>query len=236
MNENYGFADQAEYALLQSWETHRQAFGPILDPAFQGNLQSRIHLTAALNLISNRKLKEGMEKLQLLKDCCVTNADQAVWWFFMGVGFEFAGAREQMLACYEQAGRFKHGLYLPYLKLAKAAHAGGDYETAERYYREGIRCLKEAAEEYQDDTILASVYANLASCFIMDRRYEEAEWALEESKLLAPKFPGRGGTEAILYALLKQPDKVRERLETLKREEPQLYGAVKAQTDEILGQ
>ena len=40
----------------QSWQVHYQAFGPILEPAFVENYQAKIHLTAALNFISNRNL------------------------------------------------------------------------------------------------------------------------------------------------------------------------------------
>ena len=32
----------AAFALWQSWETHRQAFGPILEPAFEENQEARV--------------------------------------------------------------------------------------------------------------------------------------------------------------------------------------------------
>ena len=56
--------ESAEFALRQSWEVHRQAFGPILEPAFQENPQVRILLINALNHISRREVKRGMELLK----------------------------------------------------------------------------------------------------------------------------------------------------------------------------
>jgi len=49
--------EAAEFALRQSWEIHRQAFGPILEPAFTENRQLRILLINALNHISSLSQK-----------------------------------------------------------------------------------------------------------------------------------------------------------------------------------
>ena len=47
-------AESAKFALSQSWEVHRQAFGPILEPMFEDAPQLRIVLVNALNHISRR--------------------------------------------------------------------------------------------------------------------------------------------------------------------------------------
>ncbi len=52
-NPNISF-EEAEAALWQSWEVHRQSFGPILEPAFQENPRVRILVINALNHISHR--------------------------------------------------------------------------------------------------------------------------------------------------------------------------------------
>ena len=59
--------------VRKSWEVHMKAFGPILEPAFANNLQARIHLTAALNHISNRNLAQALVKLKALQKA-VANA------------------------------------------------------------------------------------------------------------------------------------------------------------------
>ena len=87
----------AAFALWQSWETHRQAFGPILEPAFEENQEARVLLIDALNHISRREVKRGMELLKKLAPFCAYDEDRAAWAFFTGLCFEMAGAREQML-------------------------------------------------------------------------------------------------------------------------------------------
>lgn len=52
--------------IQQSWQIHLQAFRPILEPAFADSYQAKIHLTAALNHISNHNLAKGMSKLKEL--------------------------------------------------------------------------------------------------------------------------------------------------------------------------
>ena len=83
--------EQAEFALRQSWEAHRQAFGPILEPAFVENQQVRILLINALNHISRRDVKRGMELLKEIHPHCIYDEDKAAWAFFVGLCFEMGG-------------------------------------------------------------------------------------------------------------------------------------------------
>ena len=75
MSENNIFENAGE-KLLHSWEVHRQAFGPILEPAFQENKEARIHLLAALNLLSRKEVEKAREKLILLKEYCNYGEDK----------------------------------------------------------------------------------------------------------------------------------------------------------------
>ena len=109
--------ESANFALQYSWEVHRQAFGPILDPAFVENQQVRIILINALNHISRREIKRGMELLKEIHPHCIYNEDKAAWTFFVGLCFEMGGAQEQMLEWYAKACEIGHRFYLPYLKL-----------------------------------------------------------------------------------------------------------------------
>ena len=124
--------ESAEFALRQSWEVHRQAFGPILEPAFEENPQVRILLINALNHISRREVHRGMEILKQIKEYCIYDEDKAAWTFFVGLCFEMGGAKEQMLQWYADAGKYHHRFYLPYLKLAKAAHNASQFEKSKR--------------------------------------------------------------------------------------------------------
>ncbi len=225
--------ESAEFALRQSWEVHRQAFGPILEPAFEENPQVRIMVIKALNHISRRDIKKGMELLKEIRPYCIYDEDKAAWAFFVGLCFEMSGSRAQMLEWYEKAGKIGHRFYLPYLKLAKAAHAGAQFEKAEGYYKTAIECLLEMSEQDMDEVVLGSAYTNLTSCLTMLHRYPEAERAWKEGQKY-PAQPGADATAAILYAAMGNREKTAEHIEGLKEKFPQWVAQTQSMTEQIL--
>lgn len=218
----------------RSWAVHMQAFGPILEPAFADNYQARIHLTAALNRISRRDIKGGLDKLKEVQKYIANDADKAAWLFFMGVCFEMAGAKEQMLSCYQQAAEFQHKFYLPYLKVAKSAHNDAVFEVAEENYRAAIHCFDATGLDDQSRTILASAYTNLASCLTMMHRYEEAQAMLHTSCQLLPRQQGRIAAEAVLQAAMGNGEKVAALLSELEKQNPAALEGAKSVTEDIL--
>ena len=232
MESQFDF-ENAEFALRQSWEVHRQAFGPILEPAFAENPQVRILLINALNHISRREIQRGMELLKELQPHCIYDEDTAAWTFFVGLCFEMGGAKAQMLDWYEKAGKFGHHFYLPYLKIAKAAHGSAQYEKAVRNYVTAIECLKEMPEAERDEIILGSAYTNLTSCLTMLHRYPDGlqSW-LEAQKY--PLQPGADATGAILYAAMGNKAKTEDLIGKLKKTCPQWVAQTEAMTRQIL--
>lgn len=231
-NQELNF-EQAEESLRHSWEVHRQAFGPILEPAFVENPQVRIYLAAALNHISRREIKRGMEILKEIKEYCIYDEDKAAWTFFVGLCFEMGGAREQMLQWYADAGQYGHRFYLPYLKLAKAAHSAAQFEEAKLYYETAIECLLEMSENDKDEIILGSAYTNLTSCLTMLHQYEAAEAAWKATQQY-PAQPGAAATGAILYAAMKNVEMVALYLEQLKKGFPAWVAQTQEMTQQIL--
>lgn len=223
----------AEFALRQSWEIHRQAFGPILEPAFVENQQVRILLIHALNCISRREVKRGMELLKQIHPHCIYDEDKAAWAFFVGLCFEMGGARKQMLEWYEKAGEIGHRFYLPYLKLAKAAHTAEQFEKAKGYYEIAIECLLEMPENDKDEIILGSAYTNLTSCLTMLHRYSEAEGAWRAAQQY-PAQPGADATAAILYAAMGDAEKSAEHVNKLQDKYPEWVAQIKQMTGQIL--
>ena len=223
--------ESAEFALRQSWEVHRQAFGPILEPAFAENPQVRILLINALNHISRRDIKRGLDLLKELHPYCIYNEDKAAWAFFVGLCFEMSGAHKQMLEWYEKAGEVGHRFYLPYLKLAKAAHTAAQYETARGYYQIAIDCLLEMSENDREEIILGSAYANLTACLVTLHRYAEGEQAWVAAQQY-PLQPAADATAAILYSALGNGEKTAMHLDRLKERLPELA----AQTQQITQQ
>ena len=225
--------ENAEENLRSSWEVHRQAFGPILEPAFLENKEVRIHLTAALNLISRREVKKGYDILMSIKKHCLYDEDKAAWNFFMGLCFEFMGSKTEMAKWYEKANSYPHSFYLPYLKLAKFYHSEAKFEEAERNYLLSIDCLENASEEYKDRVVLGSAYTNLTSCLTMMHRYKAAVVNYRKA-LNFPIQSGTSATGAILYAAMGNVKETERFLSIVTKEIPALYTHTKKITDEIL--
>lgn len=225
--------ESAEFALRQSWEVHRQAFGPILEPAFAENQQVRILLINALNHISRREVKRGMELLKEIHPHCIYDEDRAAWAFFVGLCFEMGGAKEQGLEWYEKAGEVGHRFYLPYLKLAKAAHSAAQFEKAKGYYQTAIACLLEMSENDKEEIILGSAYTNLTSCLTMLHQYPEAEKAWNAAQQY-PAQPGANATAAILYAAMGDAEKTAIHINRLKEKFPAWVPQTQQMTQQIL--
>lgn len=233
MEDHKSNFEAAEAALRQSWEVHRQAFGPILEPAFEENPQVRILLINALNHISRCEVKRGMEILKQIKEYCIYDEDKAAWTFFVGLCFEMGGAREQMLQWYADAGKYNHRFYLPYLKLAKAAHNAAQFEKAKNYYLTAIDCLLEMPENEKDEIILGSAYTNLTSCLTMLHEYSAAESAWHKAQRY-PLQPGAAATAAILYAAMGKAEKTASYIDELKQKFPAWVAQTQAMTQQIL--
>ena len=233
MEQNQEAFESAQAALAQSWEIHRQAFGPILEPAFVENQQVRIPLIAALNHISHREIQRGLEILKELQPHCIYDEDKAAWTFFVGLAFEMAGAKEQMLHWYAEAGKFGHRFHLPYLKLAKAAHTDGRFDEARRYYETAIDCLLETEEKDRDEEILGSAYTNLTSSLTMLHRYEEALAAWNQATQY-PLQPNAWATAAILYAAIGSTEGTQAYLDKLAKDFPAWLPQTREMTRQIL--
>lgn len=233
MDEQGNTFEAAEFALRQSWEVHRQAFGPILEPAFEENPQVRILLINALNHISRREIQRGMELLKELKQYCIYDEDKAAWTFFVGLCFEMGGGQKQMLQWYADAGKYNHRFYLPYLKLAKAAHNEAQFEKARDYYQTAIECLLEMPENHRDEIILGSAYTNLTSCLTMLHQYPAAEAVWKEAQKY-PLQPGADATAAILYAAMGNSEQTAAHLRRLQEKFPAWVPQTQTMTQQIL--
>lgn len=220
--------------VQENWKAHVYAFGPILEPAFVDNPKARLELTAALNAISQRKIAQGFKKLQGLRNACVTKEDKTAWLFCAGMCFDIEGNTSKMMSFYTAANENDHKFYLPYVQVGKVAHQGAFFDDAEYNYRKAIDCLGNAVWNTKMQPVVASVYTNLGSCLTMMHRYEEASEQFLFSRRIMPEQPGREASEAILYAALKDEERVKECLELLERNIPAMYEDAKKMTGEII--
>ena len=219
--------------VQQSWRVHLQAFGPILEPAFASDPQSRIDLTDALNRLSRQDLQGAMDRLRPLQQRCETDADCAAWLFFVGMCFELAGDTENMVQFYTRAGEFGHRFYLPYAKLARLYYESREFEGAEANFRLAMECLDPAGELRQKMT-LAGLESNLARCLLAMHRYDEALALLERVEEAFPKMKGVTDTRAMVYAAMGDEAHCAEALDRLRAGDAEAAGPVERAARAIL--
>ena len=218
----------------QAWEYHCKWFGPMLEPAFAENDAARVHLVAALNKISRKDTKGGMEKLKKLEKACACDADWAAWLFCCGLCHEMAGEQQEMVSFYQKAACMQPDFYYPHGKIAKWAYAQGKYDEAEECYHASIRALENMEMDAMNTLLLSSAWMNLASCLVMAGKYAEAEAALAKSAQIQPEMPKRKGIEIMLYAAMKDENRARAKLEELKTESALLAMGVENVMESVL--
>lgn len=219
--------------IQDSWQVHLQAFGPILKPAFIDNYQAKIHLTAALNHISNKDFKKAVPKLQEVTKHVETDADKASFLFFMGLCFDIAGDIPNMMEMYINANEYEHCFYLPYMKVAKIYQKCCKYEDAVMNYTKAIECFEPNNLSKQDKLILASAYTNMASCYTMKHRYDKAQYSLEMAHRYGD-IPDTPSAEAILHAVLQDEDNMHKSMEKLKTSSSPLYETTRKMVESII--
>lgn len=225
----------------KSWYTHCRMFGDIMNPAFVDDAASRFELVAALNLISRGKYTAGAKKLDRLLDACRSDEDLAACRFFMGVCWEKAGLTDMATVCYGESAKLEPKFYMVYLMLAKCLHAGRHYEAAANAYFKALdeilsRPKKDEIPAVREEPLLGSVHGNLASCLIMMRRYDDAEFELYEAQRYDYSPPQMLVTWATLYAATGRRAQAAEKMSELKKIAPELEAASALSVMEIIEQ
>jgi len=216
MEDYQNFIENMEKNLQLSWEVHRQAFGSIIEPAFSEDPSARLMLIKALNYISTRDIRNGMELLKEIRRFCTCDDDLAAWMFFVGVCFDMSGDKKHMIEWYEKAEKTGHRFYLPYMKLAKEYRNSASFEKAAKYYEISVECLMEMPEIDRDDAVVASAYTNMASCYTMLHMYNEAEKAWK-SAMQYKLQPGSEAVAAVLYAAMGNEEHAKMYIDKLKK-------------------
>ncbi len=207
----------------EHWDIHMQIFGPILEPAFKDDPQSRLHLVNALSNISRGELKDGLQLLDKIADKRTNDDDEAAWLFFMGLVFDMAEIKDSMMQYYMASCEYNHLFYMPYMKVAKNALADRAFDAAEDYFKRAIYCLTQSnfPGDGTMDVMLASAYTQLSSALTSMHRYEEAYDFITLSENTLPSQAGRNATKAILCAAMGRKDESDEALEELKKDSPE---------------
>ena len=218
----------------KAWETHAAAFGPIIEHAFEGDMEARTHLAAALNNLSRGEAEPARSRLEQLSKAVKTDEDKAAFLFFMGLLMEKKGAPQEAVRFYAGANQFGHSLYLSYLKTARHYHGEGGFSVAEKDYRRALECLDQFCGGAEPEMVKASIHANLAGCLTYKRDFAEAQAQLEQSAALVAEMPGRASIDAVLAAALGDEVRVRRDIAALEDTNGELAAQVRKQTDNIL--
>ncbi len=221
-------------AFQVSWQIHLRAFGPLLAPAFADNEPARVHLCNALNHIARGDAAGARKLLGKITSEAKSDADRAMLAFAYALACESQGDGSAATRRYRETVGYSRDFYLPYAKLARAAHLTADFEAAADHYREAIRALLRGEANEQTRAQIASLRVNLASALTMMHDYEAAAEALAEARADLPEQPGREATEAILAAAEGDAPRVEALIATLSRTLPPAVEETRRMTTEIL--
>ena len=224
-----------------SWSTHSRMFGDIMEPAFTEDTASRLELVSALNLISAGKHSTAARKLEKLFDACRSDEDFAALNFFMGVCCEKMGLIDMATVYYGQSAEREPEFYMVYLMLAKCLHSRRHYEAAAGTYFKTLDAIlsrpkKDEVPAVREAPLLGSVHGNLASCLIMMRRYDDAEFELYEAQRYDYAPAQMLVTWATLYAATGRRAQAAEKMSELRKASPELEAASALSIREIIEQ
>lgn len=218
----------------QAWNTHAAVFGPIMEPAFVNNSEARTHMVAALSQIGKNEPAKALQTLKQLEKHLHTDADRAAHFYLVGLAMERSGKKDESMGAYIRANTFRHDFYLPYMKVARAAHGDMEFDIAEENYLRAIACLEKMEQNPQHRTLLATACANLAGCCTYMHRCEDAEKYLARSHEVLPTQEGRESVTAMLAAVQGQAERAEENIAALDTYNPKLAAATREQTEAIL--
>ena len=225
----------------RAWSTHSRMFGDIMEPAFADDKASRLELASALNLMSAGKHSTGARKLEKLFDACRADEDFAALNFFMGVCCEKMGLTDMATVYYGESAKREPEFYMVYLMLAKCLHSQRHYEAAVNTYLKTLDAIlsrpkKDEVPAVRVSPLLGSVHGNLASCLIMMRRYDDAEFELYEAQRYDYAPPQLLVTWATLYAATGRKAQAAEKMSRLREISPELEASSALSIREIMEQ
>ncbi len=217
INEFYDIL--TEYSLdsenYKKWrEVHGGAFGNTFLKAFEDNPEAQIHLTAALINISQRRFEVAMPKLNLLKDFCNNEFDEAVINYFIGLNFEFLGNENQMIYYYNNllnsdvSFLFNQSFH-PYYRTAKFAQRDSECSKALHYYEKALEFYDDIEIDNEKSKILSFIYYDMGTVYLYSHNYEKAIEFLDVScKFNSALNSQRDYVLAVLYAVQGKKDEL----------------------------
>lgn len=216
-----------------AWEAYTKTYGDWMANAFQDQKKVKEQFLSALDSLHKNYPKAAVQTLDSeLKTFCKTDAEKAVWLFFMGVAHEAMEQYANALLYFTSASEYETEGPAIYQKLADCAYREELFGFAECNYQEAIR-LYEQEKDVSSHT-LAALYASLASCLIMMHDHNAAEEALIHSEKLENKLAEAQKARSLLYAVKGEFEKAEASLKlALKQEGVRRDSVLQKQMDDI---
>ena len=226
-------------AYESAWYAHSRMFGSVMDNAFVGDDCARLDLAAALNYMSRGKTLRARKRLLALGRFCSRDEDLIAWLFFMGLYHERCGEYDRAIMLFTQAAAKEPPSHLVYLMLARCLHHERQYGLALPTYELALQKLEAepptlTLPAISRDKLSGSIHGNMASCCVMMRLYNEAEYELIEAEELGFSPPGSELIWALLCAATDRKTEARSRLARLRELSPEREAAAVLRIEEIL--
>ena len=220
--------------VQQSWDKQMVMYGPLLRPAFAGNISARLTLLEVLEQLEQDRNLDAAENLRSLREICRSPGDYAAVYVLMGICLEQCGREQEASECYERATLCRHKYFYPYMRLADWYEQTGELELCAENTRRAMDCLADSADDPYFRKVLAKLAYNLGFCGLMMHRPEEARQAMAYSEALNPHMPARIEGWAMLEAVSGNREELERRLREAEAEFPERAALIREQTQAIL--
>lgn len=224
----------------RKWQFYMARYYPIMEPAFKHNEAARLLVLRVLRQFENNKLKQAAATVRTLKPYVrqAEPADQAMFGFLYGLGYETADNHDEAIRCYRWANKFNHRYFLPYLLAADYdVNSVKLYSRATVNYQTTIDCIYEYPP-LTDITkhALCIAYSGLCFCHVMMHKYDIAKADLLHAEQMESENHFALHARIYLHAALRQSDEVAALLPRYKLLCPEEFDAFQTHIERILAE
>ena len=196
------------------WDSYTKTYGDWMSNAFSNQKKIKEQFLCALNSLHKNYPKAAVQVLESeLKSFCQTNEEKTAWLFFMGLAHKSMEQYAKALLYFTSASEYETQSPVIYQNLADCAYKENLFGFAECNYLEAIMLYKQ--EKNTPSSLLAALYAELASCYIMMHDNQAAEEMLARSEKTEDKTAEAQKARTLLYAVRGEHEKAANALKNL---------------------
>jgi tetratricopeptide (TPR) repeat protein len=196
------------------WDSYTKTYGNWMANAFPNQKKVKEQFISALDSLHKNYPKDAVQILDSeLKSSCQTDEEKTVWLFFMGLAHKAMEQYAKALLYFTSASEYETKSPVIYQNLADCAYKENLFGFAESNYLEAIPLYEK--EKNKEISILAALYANLASCYIMMHDNQSAEEMLARAEKADQQTAEVQKARTLLYAVSGEHEKATVSLKNL---------------------